>query len=185
MWRPARLRQAADLLRAGGLIAYPTEAVYGLGCDPFDRLAVERLCRLKQRSLKAGLILIAADLAQLPGWIDPGETEWQRLSEVSAVPTTWVVKAGPLAGNWITGGRTTIAVRISQHALARELCTELGSPLVSTSANRRGRRPARDTRSVRQWFGADIDLILPGPTGGVSRPSAIRVAATGEQLRSN
>jgi len=185
MWRPARLRQAADLVRAGGLIAYPTEAVYGLGCDPFDRLAVERLCRLKQRPLKAGLILLAADLAQLPGWIDPGDTEWQRLAEVTAVPTTWVVKAGPLAGDWITGGRPTVAVRISQHALASELCEAVGGPLVSTSANRRGHRPARDCRSVRQWFGADIDLILPGPTGGGSRPSAIRVAATGEQLRSN
>jgi len=179
------LHQAADLIRAGGLIAYPTEAVYGLGCDPLDRLAVERLCLLKQRPLAAGLILIAADLAQLPGWIDPSDSEWQRLSEPTTVPTTWVVSAGPLAGQWITGGRKTVAVRISQHALASQLCEAVGGPLVSTSANRRGRRPARNSRSVRQWFGADIDLILPGPTGGGSRPSAIRVAASGAQLRSN
>lgn len=183
MWRPAVLRQAADIVTDGGLIAYPTEAVYGLGCLPGYRDAVLRLCRLKQRPLRAGLILLAAEAADLAGWIDPGEREWARLLSAQDKPTTWIMRAGPLAADWVTGGRPTLAVRLSRHAPATRLCQLIGGPLVSTSANRRGRPPARDALTVRRLFGRDIDYLLGGPTGGWAEPSVIRDAATGRVLR--
>jgi L-threonylcarbamoyladenylate synthase len=183
VWRRAALSRAAAVIREGGLVAYPTEAVYGLGCDPGNRAAVRRLCQLKQRPRRAGLILLVAELEQLAGWVDPDRTELRALTSDTDTPITWIVRAGPLAAEWITGGRRDVAVRISRHALASALCREIGIPLVSTSANRRGRPPARHVLAVRTWFGRDLDFVLGGPTGGRPRPSEIRVAANGQRLR--
>ena len=97
MWQRAALHRAAALIRSGGLVAYPTEAVYGLGCDPGNARAVHRLLTLKQRSPRAGLILLAATVEQLPGWINPSEAELRAVMSDTAVPTTWIVHAGPLA----------------------------------------------------------------------------------------
>lgn len=183
MWQRAALHRAAVVIHAGGLVAYPTEAVYGLGCDPGNAQAVRRLCELKQRSPRAGLILLAAELDHLPGWIDPDETELRALLSQTTVPTTWIMRAGPLAADWITGGRETVAVRLSHHELASALCREIGGPLVSTSANRRGRPPARNAVAVRSAFGDAVDFVLGGATGRRAKPSEIRVAATGKCIR--
>lgn len=183
MLAAARLRLAAEIVQAGGLLAYPTETVYGLGCDPGNAAAVARLCALKQRPWRAGLILIAAELEQLAGWIDPDPAELARLCEPTAGPVSWVVTAGPLAARWITGGRRRLAVRLTRHAGAAALCRAAGMPLVSTSANRRGRRPAATALQVRCWLGADLDLVVPGRCGRPGRPSALRDALTGAALR--
>ena len=112
---PPRLRHAAAVLHAGGVIAYPTEGVYGLGCRPDDARAVEFLLELKERPVSAGLILIAADLEQLDGWIAPTPAEARRLlAPPGPGPVTWLVTAGPLAPTWVTGGRDTVAVRVTQ-----------------------------------------------------------------------
>jgi L-threonylcarbamoyladenylate synthase len=177
------LRRAARSLRKGGVIAYPTEAVYGLGCDPACRTAIERILEIKGRPSGAGFILIAASLAQLAGWIAPQPSEQQRLESPAARPTTWVVTAGPKARRWLTGGRHTLAVRVTTHPLAAALCHAAAGPLVSTSANRHGRPPARTALAVRRQLGRQLDLVVPGSTGGLKRPSEIRNARTGEMLR--
>lgn len=178
-----RVREAAAALRAGGIVAYPTEAVYGLGCDPSDHDAVERLCALKQRPVGAGLILIAADPAQLDGWVAPRDTEFARLSRKTGRVVTWVVTAADTCPYWITGGRDGVAVRITRHPVAAALCTAAGIPLVSTSANRRARPPARTALEVRRRFGSKIALVLAGRTGPQRQPSEIRDARTGRTLR--
>ncbi len=179
-----RLRYAAAVLQAGGVIAYPTEGVYGLGCRPTDSNAVEFLLRLKQRPVSAGLILIAANLEQFDGWIAPTPREArQLLSAPGSHPVTWIVTAGPLAPDWITGGRATVAVRVVRHPVAAGLCRASGLPLVSTSANRRGKPPARSALAARLRFGRQLDLILGGATGGNPGPTEIRVAATGRVIR--
>lgn len=183
MQRLTLLRLAGEVIRDGGVVAYPTEAVYGLGCDPGNPRAVQRIKTLKHRPPGMGLILIAAEPEQLAGWIDPSAAELKALLTPTSKPTTWIITAGPLAGRWLTGARTTLAVRITEHALAADLCRNAGMPLVSTSANRRGRPPARSALSVRCRFGAGIDLLVPGETGPALRPSEIRVAATGHCLR--
>ena len=173
-----KLRRAAAVIRSGGVIAYPTEAVFGLGCDPDCQTAVEQILILKQRSQQAGLILIADNASLLRDWIAPSDVERERMLAAHGV-ITWVVTVNPLAPRWITGGRKTIAVRITQHPVAAALCHLAGTPLVSTSANRHGHEPARSALSVRCKFGRQIDYVMPGATGIQLRPSEIRNARTG------
>jgi len=177
-----KIRRAAEAIRAGGIVAYPTEAVYGLGCDPANHRAVQRILALKRRLEAAGLIIIAADLEQLADWIDPDATEARRLREPGAL-VTWVVTAGPATPIWITGGRPTVAVRVTRHPVAAALCRAAHTPIVSTSANRSGCAPARSERAVRIAFGTTIDHVLTGPTGSAEQPSEIRLARSGAVLR--
>lgn len=178
-----RLCRAAAVLHAGGVIAYPTEGVYGLGCRPDDWRAVQRLLKLKDRRVSAGLILIAASLDQLDGWIAPTRREARPLSESNGGAVTWIVTAGPMTPDWITGGRTTVAVRVTRHPVAAGLCLASGLPLVSTSANRRGKPAARSSLGVRCRFGHCLDLIVGGSTGGAAGPTEIRHADSGQVIR--
>lgn len=178
-----RLRHAAAVLHAGGVIAYPTEGVYGLGCRPDDASAVRHLLELKQRPVSAGLILIAAGIEQLTDWIAPKAAEVRRLTAPSDTAITWLVTVGPLTPEWITGGRPLVAVRVTRHPVAAGLCRMAGFPLVSTSANRRGKPPARSALGARLRFGQQLDAVVGGATGGAAGPTEIRAAATGRVIR--
>lgn len=179
-----RLRRAAQIVGDGGVIAYPTEAVFGLGCDPGNLEAVVRILDLKRRSESAGLILIAGDRRQLDRWIDPRPEEQRRLESDPGQAVTWIVTASRRTPDWITGNRPTVAVRITYHPVAAALCRYARTALISTSANLHGRPPARSRLAVRKQFGAGVDFIVPGPLGGDIKPTEIRSARTGEVLRS-
>ena len=159
------IRQAARTIWAGGIVAYPTEGVYGLGCLPGNVATVERLLHLKSRSAAAGLILIAADLRQLDQWIQPDSKEIRRLRQARKQAITWIVGARPDTPNWLTGEQQTLAVRITDHPLAAALCRAADTALVSTSANLSGRAPALTTLGVRRRFGRALDYILGGTVG--------------------
>ena len=181
---PWQLRLVNRLLRGGGIIAYPTETVYGLGCDPLDIDAVTTILRLKQRNIGKGLILIGSDIAYLAPYVAPDQHHLLPLLEHKrATPTTWLMPAHPDAPRWITGGRTSIALRITRHPVAARLCRDLGSALVSTSANPGGRPPARTALQVRRYFNDTLDYIVTGDTGLSSRPSEIRDAVSGAIIR--
>lgn len=180
-----RLRIAARVVHAGGLIAYPTEAVYGLGCDPRNEQAVIRLLTLKRRSIRKGLILIAADFAQLEPFLQPlAPPDHARLAATWPGPQTWLIPARTTTPRWLRGRHDTLAVRVTAHPLAAALCRVCGHPLVSTSANRSGRPPARTALAVRRQLGNSLDHLLPGPTGGALKPTAIRDLRTGQMVRS-
>ena len=178
------IRRAVEVLREGGIIAYPTEAVYGLGCDPRNETALQRLLALKQRDPAKGLILIAADFAQLAPWLaelDPARKEKALASWPG--PVTWIWPARNSVSSLLRGNHAGLAVRVTDHPLAAQLCREFGSALVSTSANRSGQPPARTADEVRRSLGEEIDFIVEGPTGGRDRPSEIRDVITGATLR--
>ena len=180
------LKHAAAALRAGGIVAYPTEAVYGLGCDPRNRAAVERLFALKQRPATQGVLLIAADFAQVEPYLDLAAIPPEALARASATwpgPHTWIFPRAADAPSWVTGGHSGIAVRVTAHALAAELCRAFGGALVSTSANRHGEPPAKSADEVRSAFGEEVDAILNGPLGGLERPTPIRDAISGASVR--
>jgi L-threonylcarbamoyladenylate synthase len=178
------IRRAAGIVRRGGVIAYPTEAVFGLGCLPDDRAAVTRLLAIKRRSWRKGLILIAADLAQLePYVVLPPEPARSGVLATWPGPHTWVLDARPGAPRWITGGRDGVAVRVTAHPLARALCASVGAALVSTSANVSRRPPHRSLMKLRRDLGRAVDYILAGPLGGEARPTPIRDARSGDTLR--
>jgi len=179
-----QIERAVAALRRGGVIAYPTEAVYGLGCDPFDHAAVARLFELKQRPPQQGVLLIAADFAQLEKFI--GSVPAQALARARASwpgPHTWVFPRSAATPAWLAGGHEGIALRVTAHPLAAALCRAFGGALVSTSANRHGEPPARESATVRSAFGTQLAYILDGPTGGLERPTPIRDAVSGEVIR--
>jgi L-threonylcarbamoyladenylate synthase len=176
--------RAARIVLAGGVVAYPTEAVYGLGCLPRHRDAVRRLLALKRRSWRKGLLLIAADLDQIePYVVLPPEP---RRSEILATwpgPVTWVLAARPPLLPWITGGRDSIAVRVTDHPLARALCTRIGEPIVSTSANVTRRPPFRRALPLRRALRGSVDYVLNGDVGGAQAPTTIKDGRSGRVLR--
>ena len=178
-----RRRDCLRCLRAGGIIAYPTEAVFGLGCDPWNEMAVRRLLALKRRSMNKGLILIAASLEQLAPLIEPLDSASRaRLEAGWPGPLTWLLPAR-WAPVWLRGRHDTLAVRVTAQPLAAELCRAWGGPLVSTSANVGGRPPARTTLALRRRLGGRIDYIVPGRVGGAARPTEIRDLASGRIVR--
>ncbi len=178
------IREAVRRIAAGGVIAYPTETVYGLGCDPFNGQAVLRLLELKQRRIDQGVILVASDLAQLEPLLLPlGAAARKHLTGSYPHPITWVLPCPAEIPMWLRGVHTTLAVRITRHPIARPLCACLDGPLVSTSANLHGGHPATTPLAVRRAFGDQLDYILHGPVGADARPSEIRDGLSGRILR--
>lgn len=183
---PIAVAAAIAALRSGGVVAYPTEAVWGLGCDPFNEAAVLQLLALKQRPVAKGLILVAADVAQLDGLVDWDALPDARRDAVLASwpgPHTWVVPATGKVPRWITGQHADVAVRVSAHPVVAAICTAFGAPLVSTSANPAGAEAPRTYDEIDASLLESLDLVVPGATGGLQRPTAIRDARSGDALR--
>lgn len=180
------IARCARALQAGGVVAYPTEAVYGLGCDPQDRAAFERIFELKQRPPAQGVLLIGADFEQLEPYIDLDRVPDPVLRQVRASwpgPHTWIFPRAAAVPSWVAGAHDGIALRVTAHAPAAALCRAFGRALVSTSANRHGEPPARTADEVRAAFGDALDAVLDAPVGGASRPTSIRDALTGAIIR--
>ncbi|NCA71508.1 MAG: tRNA threonylcarbamoyladenosine biosynthesis protein RimN [Sphingobacteriia bacterium] len=179
-----RVRRAARIIRDGGVVAYPTEAVFGLGCDPWNRAAVTRILAMKRRHVSKGLILIAADPRQLEPFVEPLEDA--RMAEILASwpgPNTWLLPARSTTPRWLTGRFETLAVRVTAHPLAAALCRCSGGAIVSTSANQAARPPARTALRVRLALDEPPDDLLVGACVGSSQPSRIRDGRTGRILR--
>lgn len=178
-----RLRQAARAVRSGGVIAYPTEAVWGFGCDPWNDDAVQRLLALKNRPEHKGLILIAGHRNQFDFLLDDLPPIWlERLSGSWPGPYTWLVPHRGRLPEWICGRHDSVALRVTDHPLVRDLCALTG-PLVSTSANPAGHPAARSRLRVEQYFPGLLDDVLNGPLGGRRNPSLIRDLRSGEVIR--
>jgi len=180
------LAQAAALLTKGGVIAYPTEAVWGLGCDPGDEVAVMRLLAAKRREVGKGVILIASSVAQLAPYADFTALSPTQHADVLATwpgPHTWVIPAAAAAPRWIIGDHNGIAVRVSAHPVVIALCNAFDGAIVSTSANTAHAAPARSVDELAPDLLAAIDGILAGSTTGQDRPSQIRDARSGRILR--
>ncbi|QIB65664.1 L-threonylcarbamoyladenylate synthase [Kineobactrum salinum] len=179
------LRAAVRALAQGGVLACPTEAVWGLSCDPDNPEAVSRLLELKQRPLEKGLILVAASAAQLQPLLAPlTEAQRSKLSLSWPGPTTWLVPHGGRLPPWVHGDHDTVALRVSAHPVVAALCHAWGGPLVSTSANPAGCKPATTAFQVRRYFRQQLDYIVPGAVGTAARPSVIRDLLTDRIIRS-
>lgn len=169
------LKLAAAVLRQDGVIAQATEGVWGLACDPFSWPAVERLLALKSRPWHKGLILVAADLDQVIELLAPLDAPAiDRLQAPSDHPVTWVVPCSAAIPEWVRGRHETVALRLTRHPQMRALVQIHGGPLVSTSANPAGRPAALSALRVRQYFGRELDYLLPGALGGARGPSTVR-----------
>lgn len=175
---------AVEHLQAGDVIAYPTEAVYGLGCDPFNESAVRKLLLMKGRHESAGLVLIASEFSQLKPWIaDVDQSLIDKAMQTWPGPVTWLFPRAGGVPDFVAGRHDTVAVRITAHGPSRALCQALGSALISTSANRTTAKPARSASEVRDYFGTDLAGILTGDLGSGEKPSEIRDLVSGNIIR--
>ena len=171
-------------MAAGGVVACPTEAVWGLSCDPGNEEAVMRLLDLKERPVDKGLILVAHDISQFD-WLLRG-LERAAISTLQLSwpgPTTWLVPHRGRVPRWISGEFDTVAVRVTAHSTMAALSKAFGGPLVSTSANVAGRQPAREQFQLWRYFGDGLDGIVPGRLGGSARPTTIRDLETDTIVR--
>jgi L-threonylcarbamoyladenylate synthase len=176
--------QAIDCLLSGQIIAYPTEAVFGLGCDPNNESALRNLLALKNRSASAGLVLIGSSLAQFTGWIDTAPAAQRQIAEQTwPGPYTWLFPRGEKASELLAGDHKTLAIRVTAHQPCIDLCNAFGGPLVSTSANPHSAKPARSAGEVEDYFGSFLGGILEGPLGGLKNASEIRDLNTGLAIR--
>ena len=171
---PEALRAAAEAVRRGGVIAYPTETVYGLGADPFCEAAIDRVFGLKGRdAAKALILLIRGDLDLPRVASEVPETARRLMAAFWPGPLTLVLKASPHLPKLLLGGGDTVAVRVSSHPIARAITDLVAGPVTSTSANRSGQLPARSAADVSTIFGDGIDLIVDGGPSPDDRPSTV------------
>ncbi|MBB4131511.1 MULTISPECIES: Sua5/YciO/YrdC/YwlC family protein [unclassified Xanthomonas] len=180
------LDSAVAALAQGGVIAYPTEAVWGLGCDPRQETAVRRLLAIKRRPVAKGVIVVAASVDVLHDWVDFDALEPARKQEVLASwpgPHTWILPVNAQAPRWVTGDHDGLAVRISAHPVVAALCAAWDGPLVSTSANLAGEPPARSRQALDPALVASIDGVVEGEVGALAQPTQIRDARSGQILR--
>jgi len=179
------IQLAARALHNGKIIAYPTESVFGLGCDPANNSAVEQLLYIKERPASKGLILIASSIEQLSGWVN-----FDQVSNLETILSswpgheTWVVPAQPDISPLLTGEHETLAVRVSAHPVVKHLCNVFGGAVTSTSANKTNQKEAASLFTSRKYFHDQVDYYLPGEVAGHIKPSRIRDARTGRTIRS-
>lgn len=176
--------QAAQSLRDGKIIAYPTEAVFGLGCDPGNEAAVRQLLSLKGRPAAAGLILIADQFERFNPYTKPvSEALQQRAGSSWPGPVSWLFPRADCVPDWLAGNHDTIALRLTAHPVCRALCAAFKGAIVSTSANPSSSEPARSAEQVEEYFGFLLGGIVAGALGEDSKPSEIRDLISGAVIR--
>ncbi len=179
------LKTVAHIMRDGGVIACPTESVFGLSCDPFNRDAVLKLLSIKSRDPQKGLLLVASQFEQLKNLLNLDDLDVHKVNQALMTwpgPYTWVFPASSKVPTWIKGRFSTIAVRVTLHPVVKALCDNFG-PMVTTSANPEGVEPARDIQEVLKILPKGIDALIDAKVGSLSQPTQIRDVQTGEILR--
>jgi L-threonylcarbamoyladenylate synthase len=171
---PFNSRRAIDILRGGGLIVYPTETVYGIGCDPLDADAVARIRTLKGRPDVKPMLLAACSREQAESFTGPLPAAAEKLADrFWPGPLTLIIRPDHALPPWLIGESGGVAVRVTSGTIATELTRAFGRTLVSTSANRSGSPPLLTYPEALAAFGGDVDLVIPflGKLSGV--PSTI------------
>ena len=180
----SNIEQAVKSLHQGGIIAYPTESVFGLGCDPNNLQAVQNLLDIKSRPATKGLIIIASNIEQLKPWVDFSLVpDLQAIKSSWPGPETWLIPCTNDVSILLRGNHTTLAVRVSAHPVVQQLCEQFGGAIISTSANKNGETAEVDLLSIQQLFSEQIDCYVKGDVSGNDRPSRIRDAVSGKLIR--
>ena len=183
MEREEKIELATNVIRDDGIIGYPTEGVWGLGCNPFSEKAVERLLRLKKRTRDKGLLLVASEIDQFFPFLEGLEqNKLAQLDKIWPGPVSFLVPDNGVAPEWIVGANETLGLRVSAHPEVKSLCDQVG-PLVSTSANITGFPPVKSAEDFLISFEDEIDYVLEGRLGGLEKPTEIRHIITGEVFR--
>lgn len=202
--------QAAQWLNTGKLLAYPTESVWGIGCDPFNQLAVKQLLAIKQRPIDKGMIVVTDSAARIEPLLESLSTEQRQTildswhisaNAVAQQAHTWLLPLSQSASqtlavpipSWISGAHNSVAVRVVAHPLIKQLCAQFVSSfnpygfIVSTSCNPSGQPPALSVEQAQAYFMnnefSEQVAYLQGDTLGYELPSQIHDALTGQVIR--
>jgi L-threonylcarbamoyladenylate synthase len=179
-----QLTAAVNTLKSGGVIAYPTESCFGLGCDPKNPIAIEKVISIKSRSANKGLILIAASLEQAKEYIELDDSDlMSEILESWPGPNTWLLPAKSFVEPSLKGEFPLLAIRVTNHPIAKALCQQFGGAIVSTSANTTGQESMKTSEEITQVFADQVDTVVAGLIGEDAKPSTIRDGLTGEILR--
>ena len=179
---PLELKKIHKILVNGGVIAYPTESVFGLGCDPSNKQAVARILKIKNRTLEKGLVLLTPSIARISGWVKMDKKQLKTFSSPSKRPTTYIVPASVAAPKWLAV-KNTLAIRLTNDPFIKNICGLLGLPIVSTSANLRGKNPCKSAEEVQKTMGSQLDYIVFKQTGPFNNPSTIVDLSSGKTIR--
>ena len=181
-WSIKRLSKAVE---NGAIIAYPTDTIWGFGCHPLRASSVIKILNIKQRSVAKGLILLSSRMEYCAPYIDPDLSEEQidLVQQQNRHPVTWLVPAARSCPVWLRGDFSTVALRITNHPFIEAICSEMHSPIVSTSANRHRRSTIQTALQARQQFGEELDYIVTGFNTGTNRASEIKSLTTGITVR--
>ncbi|MEZ5471232.1 MAG: Sua5/YciO/YrdC/YwlC family protein [Marinicella sp.] len=178
------IAHAVTAIRQGGVVIYPTEGVFGIGCDYRVKQSVQRILKLKERSVNKGLVLIASHIQQILPLVQPLKREHlARALKTWPGHHTWVFPASPLTPKWITGDFDSVALRVSDHPVVKSLCDELGHALVSTSANISNQPTPNNCKELQELWQNEVNYYLDLPLGSATGPSTIRLVDSGEVIR--
>ena len=176
------IKKIHQILVNGGVIAYPTESVFGLGCDPSNEQAVLKIMEIKKRTLEMGLILLAPSFEIVSGWVNMNNEQLKIFTRPTMRPTTYIVPASDSAPKWLVI-KNTLAIRLSNDSFINNICGMLGLPIVSTSANLHGQQPCRSADEVEKIMGSQLDHIVFKKTGLFNNPSTIVDLSSGKTIR--
>ena len=176
--------QAAEIIRDGGVIAYPTEGVWGLGCDPDNAQAVSKILQIKSRPMHKGLILIGSELEHISLYLKGlRDKDFDAIVQSKGKGISWLVPNNKSAADFISGGQSTLVIRLTNHPVVAGICQAFSNAIVSTSANPSGEPPANSADQVNNYFDDQINMIVPGALGSQNGASEIRDIQTGKVLR--
>ena len=167
----------------GAVFAYPTEAVFGLGCNIDNKNSINKILNLKKRDASKGLIVISDNIEKVRNLISDDYFKLFVQSSSTAIPTTWLYPASSIVLPEVTGGSNKIAIRITRHEASRNLCKLLNSPIISTSANIAGKKPMLKIDETLDFFGNNIDYVINDKIGESTKPSRILDLITKKVLR--
>ncbi|VAW50931.1 Hypothetical YciO protein, TsaC/YrdC paralog [hydrothermal vent metagenome] len=166
------IRHAAHIIKIGGIIAYPTDTIYGLGCDPYNACAIDNLNAIKQRPTNKSFILLAGSIQQIEPLLVINKQQ-KNLIEKTLEPTSWVIEANQYAPSWLTDKKNTLTIRLSKNKTVQKLCAALNRAIISTSANPATKTPAKNSLELHQYFHCNIDKILATQKKLTAKPSKI------------
>jgi len=174
---------AISCLKSGGIIAYPTEAVYGIGCDPYNKDSVKKITQIKKRESRKSYILVASELSQLSNLININSLSEEVLNSWPG-HNTWLIKPKKNIPSWLMDNENgLIAIRVSSHPEIVELCQFFKNPIISTSANISGNKILKNHHDVEKIFGSYLDYLVLGNVGEHPEPSIIKDMKTGKVIR--
>ena len=175
--------ESVNYLDTGKIIAYPTESIYGIGCDPYNYDAVQKIYKIKNRPNDKPMILIASDMKQIENLIDYNAIN-QSVIESWPGHTTWLLPASSACPEWLyEKDSRKVAIRVSAHTTVASICNNFKKPIISTSANKSMDDPIMEIEKIKDVFNKDIDFIVEGCLGNEPNPSVIMDLETGKMIR--